>query len=54
MLAVKSRKNAQKTVFFILKNLKNIFAYIFLLCQNIGGNEVGQKQKTEKSKKKKH
>ena len=46
MLAVKSRKKIKitKKIYF--------FAYIFLLFQNIGGNEVGQKQKTEKREKK--
>ena len=64
---LKKLKNAKKISFFGKKkndNNKNIFfAYIFYLCQNIGGNKfsrtgvspkwVGQKQKTEKKEKKK-
>ena len=68
-LAVKSRKTAEKSFFFRKKNEMNppkniFFAYIFYLCQNIGGNKFSalrvspkwvksKRQKREREEKKK-
>ena len=40
MLAVKSKKMLENQLFFVKKfKLPNFLAYIFYLCQNIGGNK---------------